>query len=256
MESVSWAPNRFAWVDLGTTDPEDSRDFYRKLFGWDIEVSPDPQYGGYALAKIGGTDVAGIGPAQQGAPTAWSVYVSTDDADALGDRVKAAGGTVVAPAFDVGDQGRMAVFQDPAGAFISAWQRTAMGGFGTGGPGRFEWAELNARGLDNDLPFYKQAFGWTPVHRETTAGAPGYVEFEQGGQSIAGAMEMNPMVPEQTPSYWMVYFAVEDVDDAYKRALDAGARDMMAPQDFPGGRFAIVGDPQGAFFGLLKSRPR
>jgi predicted enzyme related to lactoylglutathione lyase len=27
---------------------------------------------------------------------------------------------------------------------------------------------------------------------------------------------------------------------------------MMAPQDFPGGRFAIVSDPQGAAFGLLK----
>jgi predicted enzyme related to lactoylglutathione lyase len=27
---------------------------------------------------------------------------------------------------------------------------------------------------------------------------------------------------------------------------------MLPPRDFPGGRFAIVGDPQGAAFGLLK----
>ena len=33
--------------------------------------------------------------------------------------VTAAGGTVVMAGMDVGDQGRMAVFQDPTGAFIS-----------------------------------------------------------------------------------------------------------------------------------------
>jgi len=39
---------------------------------------------------------------------------------------------------------------------------------------------------------------------------------------------------------------------AYQAALGAGAREMLPPRDFPGGRFAIVGDPQGAAFGLLK----
>jgi len=31
---------------------------------------------------------------------------------------------------------------------------------------------------------------------------------------------------------------------------------MVAPMDFPGGRFAIINDPQGAMFGLLKTAPR
>ena len=26
----------------------------------------------------------------------------------------------------------------------------------------------------------------------------------------------------------------------------------MAPQDFPGGRFAVISDPQGAVFGILR----
>jgi len=62
------------------------------------------------------------------------------------------------------------------------------------------------------------------------------------------------MVPAEVPSYWMVYFAVEDVDASFKTAVDAGGREMLAPQDFPGGRFAILTDPQGAAFGLLKMR--
>src|SRR4051812_15194493 len=110
--------NKPAWVDLSSSDAEASRAFYSKLFGWQVEVDPDPQYGGYGMAKVGGTDVAGIGPAQTpGTPTVWNLYIGTDDVDDLAKRVQAAGGTVVAPPFDVGDQGRMAVFQDPSGAY-------------------------------------------------------------------------------------------------------------------------------------------
>ena len=79
-----------------------------------------------------------------------------------------------------------------------------------------------------------------------------YTEFKQAGESIAGGMEMNPMVPAQVPSYWMVYFAVDDVDKAFKKAIDGGGTEMLSPTDYPGGRFAILSDPQGAAFGVMK----
>jgi hypothetical protein len=247
--------NKPAWIDLGTKDPAGAREFYNKVFGWDIEVNPDPQYGGYGLAKIGGKDVAGIGGTQSpDQPSAWSIYIGTDDIEKLSQEVKDAGGAVVAPAFDVGDQGKMAVFQDPAGAFISAWQATRMGGFQTQAANAFAWAELNARGLDNAVPFYEKVFGWTP--KTSDAGGQPYTEFLLDEESIAGAQEIDPMVPAEMPSYWLAYFNVDDVDTTFKKAIDAGAREAMAPQDFPGGRFAIVSDPQGAFFGLMKLAQR
>jgi predicted enzyme related to lactoylglutathione lyase len=249
--------NKPAWIDLSSADPEGSCDFYGKLFGWQVEVDPDPQYGGYATAKVGGKDIAGIGPKMQAeAPTAWNFYIGTDDADDLADRVQAAGGTVVAPAFDVGEQGRMAVFQDPAGAYISAWQPTTMMGFAPEVTNGYGWAELNARGVASALPFYTDVFGWTTRTSEMGEGQPPYTEFLLDGQSIAGAWEMNPMVPAEVPSYWMVYFSVDDVDAAHRQATEAGARELLAPQDFPGGRFSIVTDPQGAAFGLLKTARR
>ncbi len=61
------------------------------------------------------------------------------------------------------------------------------------------------------------------------------------------------MVPAEMPSYWLVYFNVADVDASFRTVLDAGGREMMPPSDFPGGRFAIVSDPQGAAFGLLRT---
>jgi predicted enzyme related to lactoylglutathione lyase len=246
--------NRPVWVDLSSSDPAGSRDFYAKLFAWDVEVNEDPQYGGYALARIGGKDVAGIGPKMQAeAPTAWTVYIGTDDADALGRRVEAAGGTVVAPAFDVGDQGRMAVFQDPAGAIISAWQTANMSGFQTDAPGAFGWAELSSRDMSRAIPFYESVFGWTTRTTPMGEGQPDYTQFQLDGESVAGGMAISPGLPAEVPSYWMIYFDVDSVEDSFRRAVEAGASEMVAPSDFPGGRFAILTDPQGAMFGLLKT---
>ena len=64
------------------------------------------------------------------------------------------------------------------------------------------------------------------------------------------------MAPAEMPNYWLVYFSVDDVDGAAARAAAAGGTVMLAPLDFPGGRMAMVVDPQGAIFGLLKmARP-
>lgn len=249
--------NEAAWVDLSSSDAAASRAFYAKVFGWQVEVDPDPQYGGYALAKLDGKDVGGIGPSMSpGALTAWNIYIGTDRIDDLAKQVQAAGGTVVAPPFDVGDQGRMAVFQDPSGAVFSGWQGTRMGGFQTDVSDSFGWAELNARGVEKALPFYSQVFGWTIKTSPMGEGQPPYNEFQVDGRSVAGATEMSSMVPADVPNYWLVYFSADDVDATHRKAMAAGARELLPPQDFPGGRFSIVSDPQGASFGLLKTTPR
>ena len=242
--------NKPVWVDLGAKDPAAARDFYAKLFGWTVEINPDPQYGGYGRALVGGKDAAGIGGTQSPEqPSAWSLYIGTDDVEALARKVVEAGGSVAAPPFDVGDQGRMAVFQDPSGAFISAWETTRMGGFQAEGTNAFGWADLNARNVDSVLPFYKKVFGWTLK----PSGSPDqpYTEFEVDGQSIAGAAEMNPALPAGTPNYWLVYFTVPEVDAAHRSAIQLGGGEIVGPFAFPGGRMSIVTDPEGAAFGLM-----
>jgi hypothetical protein len=250
--------NKPAWVELSSTDPAASREFYKTLFGWRIEVTQDPQYGGYGLAYTGDENVAGIGGKQPGdaSPSNWSVYIGTGSADETAKKVGAAGGTIVVPPFDVPAQGRMVVFQDPSGAFLSAWEPKEHQGFTSGGDGQFGWAELSARGLQKTLGFYRSVFGWEA--RTSAATGPNeapYTEFKIDDESIAGAAEIAPGVPDEVPSYWMPYFNVRDVDDTFKRARDAGATELVPPQDFPGGRFAIVRDPQGAVFGLMRTQP-
>jgi predicted enzyme related to lactoylglutathione lyase len=249
--------NRPAWVDLATSDAEAARNFYSQLFGWQMDVSDDPQYGGYATAKVpGGGSAAGIGPKQDpNQPNVWSLYIGSDDVGALADKVAQAGGTVVAPPFDVGDQGKMAVFQDPSGAFISAWQGGQMSEFEFGEPNTFGWAELNARGVANVVPFYEQLFGWETKLQDFDPSQPPYRELSLNGEPILGAWEMNPQMPAEMPSYWQIYFNADDVDALHQKALSLGATEMLPPQDFPGGRFSILTDPQGASFALLKTDP-
>src|SRR6185503_19845750 len=61
-EMATKTAHRPAWVDLSSTDTDGSREFYSKLFGWQVDVNPDPQYGGYGRATIDGQDAAGITP--------------------------------------------------------------------------------------------------------------------------------------------------------------------------------------------------
>jgi predicted enzyme related to lactoylglutathione lyase len=246
--------NRPAWVDLSTTDAAAARDFYERLFGWKVEVDPDPQYGGYGMAQRDNVGIAGIGPKMDpSAPTVWSLYIGTDDVEGLAKRVADAGGTVVMAPFPVGDQGKMAVFQDPTGAFFSTWQASGMRGFVENEPNSFGWGELNARNVEQAIPFYETVFGWTHRTNPAAEGQPAYTEFLKDGESILGAWEMNPSVPAHVPSYWQIYFDVDDVDASFEKAVALGAKPLVPPQTAMGQRFAILNDPQGAGFGIVRS---
>jgi uncharacterized protein len=242
------------WVDLGTSDPVASHGFYAALFGWTVDVIPDPAAGGYGLFKLDGKEVAGVGGLMNGQQRpAWTVYVLVDDADAIAARVKTAGGTVLAEPFDVMDAGRMATIADPSGAVMGLWQPgTNRGVEVMGVPGSFTWPELNSRDLPSDKLFYWSVFHWDPA--ESTIPGMTYTEFKLGDDSIAGGMSIGPDMPPNTPSHWIVYFAVSDTDATVARLIGLGGVVHHPPQDVPGvGRFALVADPQGAAFGLLQN---
>ncbi len=253
-DALTFLNNRPRWVDYAANDPAAAREFYEKLFGWSWSITDDPQYGGYAMAMIGDRSVAGFGGKQDpNMPTVWSLYFGTDDIEALSQKVRDAGGSVVAEPFDVGDQGRMAVYGDPAGAIFSAWQGAGAGDFTWDTPNAFSWAELNARGVENLLPFYRQVFGWDVKETEMIPGQPPYYEFQINGDSILGAWEMSPDMPADVPPYWQVYFNADDIDATFEKALTLGASPLVPPQDFPGGRFAILSDPEGASLAIVRT---
>lgn len=251
------APNTPSWVDLASPDIAASAGFYGQLFGWQTQQVAGPEMGNYTNFTLDGNNVAGLASIMMpGQPPTWNVYIATDSVDGVAAGAAAAGGAVLMAPADVPNAGRMGFFSDPAGAAFGAMQhREHIGAQLIREPNTFTWAELQTRDVAAVKPFYQQIFGWGAKSSPMGPGLPDYTEWQVQGESIAGAMPMQPSVPPQVPSHWLPYFEVGSIERATEQVAQLGGRVMVQPMDFPGGRFAVVADPHGATFGMIEARP-
>jgi uncharacterized protein len=256
-ERTSYAPGTPCWADLGTPDIDAAAAFYGDLFGWSVpEGESSEQTGGYRQAMLRDKPVAGAMPLmQEGQPPAWSTYVSVADADATAAKVREAGGTVMAEPMDVMDLGRMAVFADPAGAVFGIWQPgTFIGAEVVSEAGAIIWNELNTRDPEAAKAFYGAVFGWSFDEREFETG--NYNTIKAGGDTVGGMIDITGRVPDEVPAHWLVYFAVDDADASIEKAKGSGGEAIFGPEDISEvGRIAVLKDPFGAVFALLKPDP-
>lgn len=250
-EMTSYEPGTPSWVDLGAPDVPAAVEFYRQVFGWEAGDT-GPEGGGYQMLMKDGKYVAGLGPAMNPGPPYWTTYISVSDADETARLIEKEGGTMVMPPMDVLDVGRMAIAQDPTGAFFALWQpRQHIGAQLVNEPGSLCWNELSTRDTAKAAAFYSAVFDWGT--KDGSAGAGDYTEFLVGGRSVAGMMAMAPDMPAEVPAHWLVYFAVDDCDAAVERVKAAGGDAVTPSMDIPSvGRFAVVRDQQGAVFAVIK----
>lgn len=253
-EFSSYAAGTPCWVDHGTKDLEGSNAFYGTLFGWDADDQGE-EMGHYTLMRKGGKTVAGnMQVMMEGQPSAWVTYVCVDDADATVETAKKSGAMVFVEPMDVSDIGRMAVFADPTGAAIGIWQpKTFMGAELANEAGTFVWNELDTRDVPAAKGFYHEVFGWDP--NDLDMEGMSYTEWKLGDNTVGGMMPMPDMVPAEVPAHWLVYFGVDDADAIVSKATEIGASALVPPTDIPPGRFAVLSDPDGAVFAVIKMNP-
>jgi predicted enzyme related to lactoylglutathione lyase len=249
-----------SWTDLGTTDVEDAKRFYKAVFDWDAMDVPGGESMPYTMLSKAGKMVAGLGgmtPEQieAGYPATWSTYIAVDDVDATLEKISEAGGSVVMPAMDAMGTGRMAFAADPTGAAFGMWQAgTHRGAQLVNEHGTLTWNELITDDAATATTFYETVFGYRsevtdmPTGQYTTFWAEGNVE----GNAAAGMMGKTDDMGD-VPNYWGVYFAVDDVDESVRKVKDAGGvvlTDIMSIPEM--GRMAVVADPQGAAFTVIE----
>lgn len=117
-------------------------------------------------------------------------------------------------------------------------------------PGRFVWHELMTSDTGAAKRFYGELFGWTT--KDVDMGGFTYTMLSAGEVGVGGMMTLDPN--HGVPPHWMSYVSVDDVDAVVERARAAGATIGVEPQDIPHvGRFAVIGDPQGAWISPFKS---
>lgn len=248
-----------SWIDLGTTDVEDAKRFYRAVFGWKTDDVPTDQGMAYTMFKKDGKTVAGMGSitpdqAAAGMSPVWSTYLNVDNLDDTIAKVTEAGGTVMMSAMDVMDAGRMAFVADPTGAAFGLWQ--AGNHFGAelvNEHGALSWNELITDDTATAAKFYAEVFGFRSEVSETPNGpyTAFWVDGNVEGNAAAGMMPRNEGMGS-IPNYWGVYFGVDDVEASVAAVESYGGNVIMPPMDLPQiGRMAVVQDPQGAVLTVI-----
>lgn len=246
-----WPPGTPCWADISVPDVEGACAFYRAVLDWETPA-PGPDDAGYVIALVDGSPVAAIGPLHSSdQPTAWLLYLASDDVEQTAQAIAAHGGSLLLPPGDVGPHGRLAVAADPSGAVFGVWQAKAHIGAGrVNQPGAISWEDLRSSDPAGAQNFYSSVFGFET--RPIEMAPADYRTFHlPGDEAPLGGMGgfMGPPVP----SHWLVYFGVADADRATEVATRAGGQVLMPPFTTPYGRMAAIQDPYGALFQVIQA---
>jgi predicted enzyme related to lactoylglutathione lyase len=126
-------PNSLCWNEVATRDSETGKQFYPAVFGWNagrpgFEGAPDT----YVIWELNGRPVGGMMQMTDEmfppeVPPHWGVCFAVADTDAVAEKARDLGATVMAEPMDM-PIGRFAAFVDPQGAPFTVMQMPAESG--------------------------------------------------------------------------------------------------------------------------------
>jgi predicted enzyme related to lactoylglutathione lyase len=245
----------FCWAELGTSDQQGAKAFYNKVFDWtpvDLEIGPDQFYTMFQIEQreVGVATTLSQEQVTQGVMPHWMLYVGVQDADATTKKAESLGARAFVEPFDVFDAGRMAVLQDPAGAVFSVWQANKSIGIRLAGvPGTLCWADLVTPDQGAAKSFYGSLFGWELQAGETHTD---YLHIINQGEFIGGVPPKH--ATGDAPPHWLPYFLVEKIEPSVEQLKAGGGSVVVPPIDIEKTcRFAVVHDPQRAYFAFFQS---
>ncbi|HEY1144019.1 MAG TPA: VOC family protein [Sphingomicrobium sp.] len=122
--------------------------------------------------------------------------------------------------------------------------------------GAFIWYELMTTDAEAAKAFYDAVVGWS--FGEAAPEFNGYRMINRNDGGFAGGVLplTDEMQQHGARPTWLGYIYVPDVDQAITRIEASGGRALMPASDIPNvGRIAMVSDPQGAAFYVMKPIP-
>jgi predicted enzyme related to lactoylglutathione lyase len=121
--------------------------------------------------------------------------------------------------------------------------------------GDFIWYELMTPDPEGSKTFYDAVVGWTIGKAEEAYN--GYRMIGTEGGFAGGVLPLTAEMQQHgARPTWLGYIHVYDVDAAIKSIEAAGGKTLMPATDIPNvGRIAMVADPQGAPFYVMKPIP-
>ncbi len=245
--------NPVVHFEIAGPDGPALQQFYRDLFGWNIEAQGE-EMGFYGVVQwneggIGG----GVFQTEEGMPSNYvTVYIQVDDLQATLDKMSSAGGGAAVPPMEIAPGvGSIAMFTDPANNLMGLYSMPTesngeMPPKGGGPPVvHFEVGGSDIQTLES---FYSQMFGWQINYIEEA----NYRMVQQESDGIGGGMfEHVEGMPPNAPS---ITVSVDDLQAYLDKAVSLGGTALMQPMDIPGGfgSLAIFNDIAGNRIALFK----
>ena len=116
----------------------------------------------------------------------------------------------------------------------------------------FIHVELSTSDVGKAKEFYGQLFSWSMEDMPMPSG--GSYTMIKVGEGTGGGMMKSPA--PGTPSNWLPYVLVDDIEASTKKAKSLGAEVCMDVTEVEGaGWLSIITDPTGATLGMWKPKP-
>ncbi len=254
--NAPFQPGEPVWVELCTNDPARAEEFYSRLLGWAVRHEELGQ-GIYRMCSVAGRDVAGISDAQTAhgtRPQGWITYFAVENIEQSVRTAVTRGGELVSGPRYLPAAGTGATIIDPYGATFGLYQGESRAGVETLNTiGALCWNELDTGEPEQSVAYYQSLFGFGTDHQESTNAQP-YTVLQLGDVPVAGVLKLDSDWPNLVPSTWIAYFNVESLNDAVRRAVDAGGSTGVGPFESAHGRLQLIRDPGGHTVCLIELR--
>ena len=234
------APGSFAWFDLVTESPTVARDYYSKMFGWNLRQPAGET--NYVISSngelIGG--LVFLEGEDERPESRWQAVLSVNDTLNSIQTVKSSGGRLTAQPVQ-SEAGVYAVVRDNTGATLTLFD-------GTGGVPRGEaaknnswvWVDLITPNTSGAKRFYRSVAGFDT--RQNKSSGRTYTVFTRDGKDRGGLVRASRSRIEPN---WLPYILVENLDATIAKSNALGGR-LLARE----GGVAILIDPTGAAVGV------
>ena len=116
--------NPFVHVELNTPDPKKAKEFYSKLFQWQLDDVENKEVPGgvYTTIKVGEGTGGGMMKQVPNGPSGWLAYVLVDDIRAATKKAQYLGAEVMKDVTEVMGMGWLSLIKDPTGSILGLWQ--------------------------------------------------------------------------------------------------------------------------------------
>ena len=118
--------------------------------------------------------------------------------------------------------------------------------------GKIGWIDMTVANAAEMRDFWANVVGFEPEDVDMGDYADYNMTMPASGEAVAGICHARGENADLPPG-WLVYFVVDDVENA-ARACEAGGGSVLVPiRGLAGGKFCVIRDPNGATAALYQA---